>query len=334
MSESGFDFKNESFEGKYAKVATDAYTVSEPHHPAGAKGMGEINNRAFIYAVETKENGKHLLMSGIPGPGCIPKVQQIEKDTKLALLVIVGSGDFHHMATKNWLDAYPKIRIYHSNVKFPNTRNGSTILANAEYKARLTLMDGPDFPMLAQYSKTLRFFGFNQFFTYSDQEWMSKDANSSTKLGTMGFMKKFSGVKADQKYLSVWTYHVPTRTLVAEHNFRVYYSKEHMKTQPMVIKMSQTTENFGSEAANSMPRGPYTLEDCKTHCEQMAPLIELDVACICDYHAWPGTIIKRLPSKEAFKQFFKKSLSATGEDDITGAKMHAIINKKKGCTIS
>jgi hypothetical protein len=39
----------------------------------------------------------------------IPKVQKIEKDTGLKLALIVLSGDFHHMAMKNWLDAQPYV---------------------------------------------------------------------------------------------------------------------------------------------------------------------------------------------------------------------------------
>jgi len=55
------------------------------------------------------------------------------------------------MAMKNWLDAYPQVKVVHSALKFPKTRNGMAILENPDYKARIELVTGPDFPSLKQY---------------------------------------------------------------------------------------------------------------------------------------------------------------------------------------
>ena len=57
----------------------------------------------------------------------------------------------------NRLDAFPDAKIYHSGLKFPTTRNGKEILAE-EYKARIELCEGFDFPSLEKYSDTVKFF--------------------------------------------------------------------------------------------------------------------------------------------------------------------------------
>ncbi len=62
-----------------------------------AELMPRLTNRGFIFEADNKKNGKHLMMSGIPGDECIAKVQAIEKDIGLKL-------DFHHiMSMKAWV---------------------------------------------------------------------------------------------------------------------------------------------------------------------------------------------------------------------------------------
>jgi hypothetical protein len=65
-------------------------------------------------------------------------------------------------ATTARLEAFLEAEFIHSALKFPTTRNGREILANPEYKKRITLVEGPNFPMLEQYSEKLIFIGFNQ----------------------------------------------------------------------------------------------------------------------------------------------------------------------------
>jgi len=118
---SGFNLSRESFDKDYAQVADGVYTVSERHKAGGASFFPDMNNHGFIYHVTNEFGVKHLLLNGIPGPSCIPKVQKIEKDTGLELTLIVLSGDFHHMAIKNWLDASHRSRwcILHSSSPRP-----------------------------------------------------------------------------------------------------------------------------------------------------------------------------------------------------------------------
>lgn len=329
---SGFNLEKESF-NEAAIVADGVWTVCEPHKASGAGFLPDINNRGFIFKVKNKEGIEHLLMSGIPKKGCIEKVKSIEASSGLKLSLIVGQGDFHHMSIKDWLDAYPEVKIVQSGIKFPRTRNGSEILDNAEYAKRIELVEGPTFPSLKEYEDQVQFYGMNQFYVYSDQGWMSKDAANSTKLGTFGFLKNFAGAKPDQRFLAVWTYHVATKQLIYEHNFDIYMAKETLAQFPMMMRMMMGAENFGSMAKGPMPKGPTTMEGCKEHCEQMAKIVDLDVRAAVEYHSLPGTMVRKWESKEAYRNEMINVLSKTGEDDITGAKMFQVQNPAC-CTIS
>ena len=97
-----FDLSKESVEG-YCKVYDGVYVVSEYHRPGFSELMPRLTNRGFIFEANNKKNGKHLMMSGIPGDECIAKVQAIERDTGLKLKKIITSGDFHHMSMKAWV---------------------------------------------------------------------------------------------------------------------------------------------------------------------------------------------------------------------------------------
>ena len=68
-----FDLSKESVEG-YCKVFDGVYIVSEYHRPGFSKLMPRLTNRAFIFEADNKKNGRHLMMSGIPGDECIAKV--------------------------------------------------------------------------------------------------------------------------------------------------------------------------------------------------------------------------------------------------------------------
>lgn len=316
-----FDLSKESFDGPYAEVHPGVYTFSEKHFPAGVEGFGHVNNRGFVYVVE-EEGKKVLLMSGIPSDHAIPSMKKLEEDTGLNLFKIVGSGDFHHMALKFWLEAFPQVLVVQSGLKFPTTRNGKEILANPDFKKRIELVKGPTFPTLDKYKDTLQFFGFNQSYVYSDKPYMSKDAKTSTKLSTFGFLKNFASEKADQQFLAVWVYHVPSKMLMTEHNFNMFYSPEHHSTLPFMMRMMIPKAAFSSSLKGPMPQGPTKPEECKKHCEQWLPVLELDVRGAMDYHSLPGVMSATWSSKEGYKAGLLKALKETGEHKPDGSGMN------------
>ena len=297
------DFSKESYDATYTKVAEGVYVISSTHRPHHKDSMPELNNRAFLFEVETKNDGKHLLMSGMPGSKVVDNVKQLEKDIGLAVKVIVTSGDFHHMSMKGWLDAFPDATFVHSDLKFPTTRNGKEILSNEDYKKRIVLEKGFEIPSLEKYSDTVRFFGFNQFFVYADAPFMTASESNQTKKGQniLAYMSKIG--PCDQPFLAskllhtiqnifypeftlkflihcllcrlsslslmsiVWAYHVPTKQLLIEHNFMPYMHKKQIAKASAVLRMMMKTNDFSSCANEKMPNGPKSKEGCKIHCK-------------------------------------------------------------------
>lgn len=329
---SGFDLSGEAFEKDYAKVADGVYSTSEHHFVNGMPYMGPINNRAFIYEVTNSEGTKHLLQSGIPSSESIPKVKKLEQDTGLKLTLIVGSGDQHHMALKSWLEEFPDVKIIQSGLKFPTTANGKEILANEEWKSRITLHVDETFPMLEQYSDIVQFFGFNKALIYPEAPFMTTDLKKPAKVSKLDFMKNFGKMKATQPFLAVWHYHVPSKQLVYEHNFDLYLTKAVVKSFPFPMTMMMKSCNCASALKGPIPKAPSTVEDCKTHCELMQKILQLDVRAMTDYHANPTYQALTFDSKEDFLDKFTKVLKKTGEHDPTGAAMNKACNGG-GCTI-
>lgn len=326
------DFSKESYDATWTEVYDGVYVLSETHRPHHKDSMPELNNRAFIFQVTDEQFGEHFLMSGMPGSPSIKKAQALESAKGLKIREIITSGDFHHMSMKGWLDAYPEATFYHSNLKFPTTRNGKEILANEDYKKRIVLCDGFDIPAMAKYSDSIQFFAFNQFLVYPDQPFMtqSESTKDKPKENIMSYMMKIP--PCTEPFLAIWVYHVPSKQLIIEHNFEAYLSKEQIGKAAFMIRHMMSPLNFGSAALSPMPTAPADLEACKTHCEQMAKILELDVAAINDYHFYPGQQIREYESKEEFVKDFTAVLAKTGEDDVTG---QTLFNKKthKKCII-
>ena len=326
---SGFDLSKESFDSDYCVVADDVYMVSERHAPGGATHIfPAINNRGFVYRVKNDQGQEHLLMNGIPSDKCIPKVKKIEEDVGQKLTLIVGSGDFHHMAMKDWLDEFPQAKIIMSGIKFPKTRNGVEILENADYKKRIELVTDFDFPSLEQYRDVLQFFGFNQFLCPPDAPFTAKDFKNTSKASKFTYLRNVASLKTTEKFLAVWTYHVPTKQLIYEHNFNFFLTPEHHKQFGFPFSLLLPKEKICSCAKEKIPTGPRELEECKEHCRQMSVVLGLDVRAMMEYHSLPGAMAGRYDSKEDFRKELVKVLKPSGEDQADGEAMYKALNPR------
>lgn len=293
--------------------------------------LEDVNNRGFIFVVTNNQGEKHLLMSGLPTDKCIAKAQKVEKVTGLSLSLIVSSGDAHHMALRDWLVAFPNTQFVMPGLKFPKTRNGKEILGVKSYADRIELANGPDFPTLEQYSDTVQFFGFNQFFHAEDAEFTSKDIHNTSKLPKFQFLKNFGGLKANVKFLCIWAYHVPTKQLIYEHNFGFYLTKEHHKQFGLPFSLILPKEKICSVAKEQIPAGPRDFEEIKEHCRQMSKIVTLDVRAMMEYHSLPGVMAAQFNGQKEFQHAFINILKATGEDDVTGEAMYRVMNRRCFC---
>ena len=327
---SGFDLSHESYDMDYCEVTEDVYLIAEQHVPGGAsKVFPYINNRGFIFKVKNAKGKEHLLMSGIPTDQGIPKVKKLEKETGLKLTLIVGSGDAHHMAIKQWLEGFPKVKILQSGLKFPKTRNGIEILSNPNYKKRIELVTDFELsPTLDQYKDTVQFFGFNQFQSAPDAPFTSKNLEETTKAGKFQFISNFATLKPTERILCVWAYHVPSKQLIYEHNFGFYLTKEHHKQFGFPFSLLLPKETICSVALEKLPHGPTTLEGCQEHCRQMAIILDLDVRALMEYHSLPGAMAARYKSKKEYRKELTAILVKTGEHEEDGAAMYRAMSPR------
>jgi len=298
----------------------------------------------------------------------IGKVQKLEKAVRLPLKIIVCSGDFHHLFMRHWLKSFPDIKVYQSGLKFPNTRNGKEILDEAKewnskqdlkkgypFKDRIILISDANVPFLhpdlAKYQETVQFFGFDQFFIYKDEEWNPvRDGDSlpmnngnvgiatnwrlgkdGAKVPPFNFMFKMVAQKMSERFLAVWFYHAPSKTLVTEHNWDFYITKQHKQegVNGFLMKKMLPVDSFSSTAKGPVPKGPTELAGCEQHCKQMARILELDVRAATDYHSWPGQLSRRWQDKNTFYEDFFATLRKTGEHDPTGRSMLKAMTKKQ-----
>lgn len=232
-------------------------------------------------------------------------MKRLEGDKNILLKVIVTSGDFHHMAMKFWLEEFPDVKFVHSSLKFPQTRNGMSILKNEEWKKRIELVTGDSFPSLDAYRDTVQFFGFDQCETIPDKEFTSSDSKNLTNVPTFKYLKSIIGEtkkSCNIKFLSIWMYHIPSKTLAVEHNFGLYVNlrlkKQHLS---LLGKLLLPTEKFVSVGKGPNPKLPSTEKDCSKHCQQMQTCLELDVRSVMDYHYMQGTTIRDYDSKAAYQ---------------------------------
>jgi hypothetical protein len=157
---------------------------------------------------------------------------------------------------------------------------------------------------------------------------MSKNSDDLTKETFWSFMKKFPNEPPIEPVFLVWHYHVPTKQLVYEHNWKFYLTKEEYASLPFPLWIVLKKEAFGSSATELFPKHPTTLEGCKAHCEQMQKIVELDVRAIMDYHNKPGCQVRTWKSKEEYMDDIVSVLKKTGEHDPTGEAMYEFVQPK------
>ena len=289
-----------------------AWTLSSKHSPAGVKKFGIINNRAFLFAVPDG-----LLMYGIPTFDVIDQVKALEKETGKKLVVVMSSGDWHHMFVRWWLEAFPSTKFVMSGLKFPTTRNGTAVLANPIFKKQIELVEGPTFPSLEKYASVVRFVGFNQCGIYADNDNFSKDGkNMKVDAKLIEIMPAMMKAKLDVRHLLVWGYHVPSRTMITEHNWGFFFTPQHHADLPMMMRMQGPACAFCSSLPSGFPNKPPTLEAAKKHVGTFTDVIlQLDVRAAMDFHSYPGAMSRRWKDQASYVAEMKKELKKANEDD-------------------
>jgi hypothetical protein len=131
----------------FREVADGVYCHATP---AGVAHLSVNSNRGLILKVKNQDDFQEcLLMSGVPSnfKKAVKKVRKVELLTGLTLDLIVGSGDYHHLSLKHWLDEFPLVKVILSGPHFGKTKNGADLLL--QYGTRVEVVKDSTKPSLS-----------------------------------------------------------------------------------------------------------------------------------------------------------------------------------------
>jgi hypothetical protein len=227
------DLKNEKV-GVAAQVAEGFWIVATQHHPGGSHSFPEINNRCLIYRLV--ENGAPLLLviNGVEA-GAIPEVTRLEQETGLSVRYVLSPGGGHHILLPPWVEAFPQASILVGPDRIPRTANGKKLLS----MPRVSTFDPA--AVLPQFKGQLEFVSFRGLFGAPDH----RSPGEGGRDGLLMMMNLMFAMMFRMKdpVDELWTFHVPSRTLIGGENLGWMYPQAIHAKLPGMIKGMVTPDS-------------------------------------------------------------------------------------------
>jgi hypothetical protein len=213
--------------GTAAQVADGFWILATKHHPGGSRSFPEINNRCLVFRLV--ENGTPILLviNGVDARA-IPEVKRIEKGTGLAVRYVLSPGGGHHLLLPPWVEAFPQAVVLVGPARIPRTTSGKRLMA----MSRVSTFDPT--AVLPQLKGQLEFVSFRGLFG-------APDHRSPGEGGADGFRMMLSLMfsmmfRMKDPVDELWTFHVPTRTLIGGENLGWMYPKAAYANLPGMLK--------------------------------------------------------------------------------------------------
>jgi hypothetical protein len=213
--------------GRATQVADSFWIVATKHHPGGSHSFPEVNNRCLVFRLV--ENGTPLLLviNGVD-PAVIPEVKRIENETGLAVRYVLSPGGGHHVLLPAWALAFPDASVLVGPDRIPRTANGKKLMA----MPRVATFDPA--AVLPQFAGQLEFVSFRGLFGAPDHK-------SPGEGGADGFLMMLNMMFAmlfrmKDPVDELWTFHVPTRTLIGGENLGWMYPAAAHTSLPTMMK--------------------------------------------------------------------------------------------------
>lgn len=213
--------------GVAAEVADGFWIVATEHHPGGSHQFPEINNRCLVFRVVEDGEPRLLVINGVDA-GAIAEVKRIEQRTGLVVRYVLSPGGGHHVLLPPWVEAFPQAWVLVGPERIPRTASGKKLLA----MPRVTTFS-PD-AVLPQFRGQLEFVSFRGLFG-------APDHRSPGEGGTDGILMMFNLMFAMMFRMKdpvdeLWTFHVPSRTLIGGENLGWMYPKAAHAELPGMVK--------------------------------------------------------------------------------------------------
>jgi hypothetical protein len=213
--------------GKAVQVAEGFWLIATCHKPGGSRSLPEINNRCLIFRL--MENGTPLLLviNGVDA-SAITEVKRIESETGLMVRYVLSPGGGHHVLLPAWVQAFPHASVLVGPERIPRTRNGKKLLAMPRVA---TFEPGH---MLPQFAGQLEFVSFRGLVGAPDHKSPGEGGSDGLPL-MLRFMFALM-FQINDPVDELWTFHVPTRTLIGGENLGWMYPKRMHAQLPMMLK--------------------------------------------------------------------------------------------------
>jgi hypothetical protein len=213
--------------GVAAQVAEGFWIIATNHHPGGSRSFPEINNRCLVFRLV--ENGEPILLviNGVE-PAAIAEVERLERETGLSVRYVLSPGGGHHVLLPPWVEAFPRASVLVGPDRIPRTSSGKKLLT----MPRVTTYDPS--AILPQFAGQLEFVSFRGLYGAPDHK-------SPGEGGADGFLMMMNLMfsmmfRMKDPVDELWTFHVPSRTLIAGENLGWMYPKSTHAKLPAMIK--------------------------------------------------------------------------------------------------
>ncbi len=213
--------------GVAAEVFDGFWIIATDHHPGGSRSFPHVNNRCLIFRLV--ENGAPLLLviNGVE-PSAIAEVKRIERETRLSVRYVLSPGGGHHVLMPPWVQAFPHASVLVGPVRIPRTASGKALMA----MPRVATFD-PD-AVLPQFRGQLDFVSFRGLFGAPDHQSPGEGGVDGLPMMMKLMFNKLFRMKDPVDEL--WTFHVPSGTLVGGENLGWMYPQATHSKLPGMLK--------------------------------------------------------------------------------------------------
>jgi hypothetical protein len=213
--------------GTAVQVADGFWIIATTHRPGGSHSFPEVNNRCLIFRVV--ENGAPLLLviNGVE-PQAIAEVKRLERETGLAVRYVLSPGGGHHVLLPPWVEAFPRASVLVGPARIPRTASGKKLMA----MPRVGTFDPA--AVLPQFKGQLEFVSFRGLFGAPDHK--SPGEGGADGLRMMLNLMFSMMFRMKDPVDELWTFHVPTRTLIGGENLGWMYPKAAYASLPGMLR--------------------------------------------------------------------------------------------------
>jgi hypothetical protein len=220
--------------GKAVQVADGFWILATRHQPGGSRSFPAVNNRCLIFRLVEQGAPLLLVINGVE-PAAIGEVKRIERETGLVVTYILSPGGGHHVLLPAWVEAFPHASVQVGPTRIPRTNSGKKLLR----MARVTTFDPED--LLPQFKGQLEFVSFRGLAG-------APDTPSPGEGGRDGILMMLNMMLAMMFRMKdpvdeLWTFHVPTRTLIGGENLGWMYPKASHAGLPLMLKRAITPDS-------------------------------------------------------------------------------------------